>query len=372
MPKDKSIGSHRCQKVRDHACRPYPSPDLGSATLSGKSLGEDACAGRNEWEGVLCPVCMETPHNAVLLHCSSHDKGCRPYMCDTSYRHSNCLDQYLKAHLACGKTVDGQPGVTLRGDVVSGTGSPEQEASHQNSSMGPFENGAAVHVLQTPRVGGSQRLSKGDMLDLTCPLCRGHVQDCKVVKTARDALNRKVRVCAREACSFSGSYQELRAHARRDHPSARPAEIDPARQHSWVRMEQQRELGDVLSVIQASMPHVTVSGDYAIDVFGSVHSLFGGRPLPPFRGVLRRQRRSGSSRQGLWGEILQQSQNAESNGAATNDPANEVVKPWFTQGKGHQKGHQDDGLRMRFGCGICSFIFIHRTVWDTTILMEDV
>ncbi|PNX87734.1 hypothetical protein L195_g043828 [Trifolium pratense] len=37
------------------------------------------------------------PHNTVLLKYSSHDKGCRPYMCNTSYQHSNCLDQFCKS-----------------------------------------------------------------------------------------------------------------------------------------------------------------------------------------------------------------------------------------------------------------------------------
>ncbi|MCO5578300.1 hypothetical protein L7F22_032140 [Adiantum nelumboides] len=356
MPKERSSGGY--QKVRDYAGRPYPTSDLESASLSGKSLGEDACAGRNDWEGAVCPVCMETPHNAVLLHCSSYEKGCRPYMCDTSYRHSNCFDQYLKAHSACQKTGDGQPGLIGQGGVAMGVGG----ADHENTAMGSLENAAGAQAMQTPGVGGTHRLSKCDLLGLTCPLCRGHVQDCKVVKPARDLLNTKVRVCAREACFFSGSYQELRVHARRDHPSSRPAEVDPARRRSWVRMEQQRELGDVLSVIQASMPHVTVSRDYAIDgeedsvdniertflseeghlltvflsfqVFGSVHSFIGGRPLPPFRGVMRRHRRSGSSRQGLWGEILQRSQSTENNdGAATNDYE---IEGFLERGHRHQ------------------------------------
>ena len=49
------------------------------------------------FEDTRCPVCMEHPHNAILLICSSHDKGCRPFMCDTSYRHSNCFDQFRKS-----------------------------------------------------------------------------------------------------------------------------------------------------------------------------------------------------------------------------------------------------------------------------------
>eukprot|EP00250_Pteridium_aquilinum_P016341 c23057_g2_i1 orf=451-1503(-) len=340
MPKDKSSSSHLCHKARDYAHRPYSGRGKGAA---GNGLIEDASESRNDWEGVICPVCMETPHNAVLLQCSSYDKGCRPYMCDTSYRHSNCFDQYLKAHLACQKACSnrheggelgvednvgsarGGDGFALSPRLSVETVTVEQEVPHQTPAIvGSLEDASGERNLQTLR-GGSQRVSSGDLLGLLCPLCRGHVQGCEVVKRARDSLNRKVRVCAGEACSFTGSYEELRAHARRDHPSARPADIDPARQRSWVRLERQRELGDVLSVIQSAMPHATVSGDYAIDVFGPVHSFIGGRP---FRGVLRGHRRSGSSRQGLWGEILQQSQNNESSSsaAATNDPETESFR----------------------------------------------
>ncbi|KAK6780407.1 hypothetical protein RDI58_022591 [Solanum bulbocastanum] len=30
-----------------------------------------------ELDGASCPICMNHPHNAVLLLCRSHDKGCR-------------------------------------------------------------------------------------------------------------------------------------------------------------------------------------------------------------------------------------------------------------------------------------------------------
>ncbi|KMZ71098.1 hypothetical protein ZOSMA_189G00600 [Zostera marina] len=47
-----------------------------------------------KWDDVICPICLEFPHNCVLLKCSSHSKGCRPFLCDTDQTHSNCLDRY--------------------------------------------------------------------------------------------------------------------------------------------------------------------------------------------------------------------------------------------------------------------------------------
>ncbi|KAG4389543.1 hypothetical protein GLYMA_06G109000v4 [Glycine max] len=51
---------------------------------------------KKDWEDATCSVCMEVPHNAILLLCSSYYKGCRPYMCATSHRYSNCFEQYKK------------------------------------------------------------------------------------------------------------------------------------------------------------------------------------------------------------------------------------------------------------------------------------
>ncbi|EYU17977.1 hypothetical protein MIMGU_mgv1a012137mg [Erythranthe guttata] len=60
------------------------------------SNGADLSALYKEWDEASCPICMDHPHNAVLLICTSHNKGCRSYICNTSYRHSNCLDRLRK------------------------------------------------------------------------------------------------------------------------------------------------------------------------------------------------------------------------------------------------------------------------------------
>lgn len=155
------------------------------------------------WDEVRCPVCMEHPHNAVLLICTSGNKGCQPFMCDTSYRHSNCLDQYKKA--------------------FPGSSSPELN-------------------------NGDQEQPK-----LSCPLCRGGVTGWKVVEVARRYMNSKVRNCSKESCGFTGCYGELRKHARKEHPSVRPSDADPERQRDWRRMEQRRDLGDLFSTMQSAM-----------------------------------------------------------------------------------------------------------------------
>ncbi|KAF9610541.1 hypothetical protein IFM89_023206 [Coptis chinensis] len=60
------------------------------------SLGIDDSVLHKEWDDALCPICTDHPHNVVLLLCSSFDNGCGPYICDSSYRHSNCLDRFKK------------------------------------------------------------------------------------------------------------------------------------------------------------------------------------------------------------------------------------------------------------------------------------
>ncbi|KAL1188229.1 hypothetical protein V5N11_025445 [Cardamine amara subsp. amara] len=172
---------------------------------------------KNEWEDAVCSVCMECPHNAVLLLCSSHDKGCRPYMCGTSFRYSNCLDQFKKA-------------------------SAKLIPSHQQPSN-----------------------SKSELANLKCPLCRGKVKGWTIVQPARDDLNLKSRSCMQEKCCFDGSFKELREHMKVDHPCARPREVDPDVEQNWRRFEIEQDRDDVISTIRSTMPGATVFGDYVIE-----------------------------------------------------------------------------------------------------------
>jgi len=393
MPKDPSSRSLLSPKSQGVLYNPYSSYGRGVASSS-KFVEESEW--RKEWEEATCPICMEHPHNAVLLICTSHDKGCRPYICDTSYRHSNCLDQYRKAHESSGKAVDRAlggassflspdrlPQEPLTMDVgrtlgivtgISVAGSERSVEDHVEGEMSITPLGLAMQGLT---VRGAEYMSGGSSMDgdlgrdgadgsvsseflqgaasgteadagdLLCPLCRGKVEGWRVVDAARQHLNCKIRTCAQEACGFSGPYEELRKHARGMHPSARPSDVDPARQRDWRRLERQRDLGDVLSTIQSAMPGATVLGDYVIDgddeddedeedgsgfpsdegnwwtvfllcqVFGP--SMAGGRGVPSR--VRGRYRHYGNSLRGpMWGENLQGSNSSgtQSNGLGTN------------------------------------------------------
>ncbi|CAL9076692.1 unnamed protein product [Musa acuminata var. zebrina] len=197
MPKERRSRSLSFER----RSRASPFPSTSSSRIQTDSV--ESAKDIKEWEEVRCPVCMEQPHNAVLLLCSSHDNGCRPFMCDTSYRHSNCLDQYRKA--------------------FSGSKSLQDN-------------------------GDAQQPAK-----LSCPLCRGLVTSWTVIEPARKYMNAKTRSCSMESCAFSGVYGELRKHARKEHPSVRPSEADPDRQQDWRRMERQRDLGDLLSMFRSSV-----------------------------------------------------------------------------------------------------------------------
>ncbi|KAF9599907.1 hypothetical protein IFM89_001853 [Coptis chinensis] len=191
---------------------------------------------KKDWEDATCSVCMEYPHNAVLLLCSSHEKGCRPYMCGTSYRHSNCLDQFKKAY-------------TKVASPPHGHGNLWHELAN-NSSVG---FGSGVHA------------EKCEVMELACPLCRGQVKGMTVVEPARKYLDAKKRSCTQDCCSFTGTYKELRKHVKQEHPSARPREVDPILEEEWRRLEHEREYDDVLSTIHATTPGARVFGDYVIE-----------------------------------------------------------------------------------------------------------
>ncbi|KAJ6711392.1 FINGER/BTB DOMAIN PROTEIN putative (DUF1644)-RELATED [Salix purpurea] len=160
---------------------------------------------KKDWEDVTCSVCMECPHNAVLLLCSSHDKGCHPYMCGTSFRYSNCLDQYKKAYAKS----------------ISSTRTADNPILVSDSSW-PVE--------------------KCEATELACPLCRGQ-----------------------DDCSFVGTYKELRKHMRANHPSAQPRAVDPILEQKWRGLEGEFEHDDVISTIQSTMPGAMVFGDYVIE-----------------------------------------------------------------------------------------------------------
>ncbi|KAE8672898.1 Detected protein of confused Function [Hibiscus syriacus] len=185
---------------------------------------------KKDWEDVTCSVCMECPHNAVLLLCSSHDKGCHPYMCGTSFRYSNCLDQYKKFYT---KAVPSNHDESLRSSI-------------DNPILAPG-------------------VDKCEVTGIACPLCRGQVKGWTVVESAREYLNAKKRSCMQDDCTFVGTFKELRKHMKADHPCARPREVDPSLEQKWRSLEREREREDVISTIRSAMPGAMVFGDYVIE-----------------------------------------------------------------------------------------------------------
>ncbi|XP_058112805.1 uncharacterized protein LOC131255896 [Magnolia sinica] len=331
MPKERRERSVSFDRSR---ASPFPSSSSHpkwSSCINSSETAEDV----KEWEDARCPVCMEHPHNAILLVCSSYDKGCRPYMCDTSYRHSNCLDQFCKAF---SETPSAQ--MLQESTILSDVTHPAQEQQHT-----PLNQDSDGHAPQpAPNVGQEQ--SK-----LLCPLCRGKIKDWIVVEPARQFMNAKVRSCAREACMFSGTYYEIRKHARLEHPLVRPSEADPERQRDWRRLERQRDLGDVLSTFQSVFNEDRVEGgrmSFSEDRVEEGHISFDEgslltvllliRVLPQdssinwsvpsrFRG-LSRSRRRGS----LWGEMYDGEPSTSTRGE--DDGSEDVSGIWYHRDRG--------------------------------------
>lgn len=133
------------------------------------------------------------------------------------------------------------------------------------------DEGETSDSVNTRQLGNENEAHLNGEVELKCPLCRGTVNGYKVVEAARQYLNMKMRNCSHESCSFSGTYEELRKHARSVHPTARPAEVDPSRQRAWRHLERQRDFGDVLSTIRSAMPSAIVLGDYVIDNEDGIH-----------------------------------------------------------------------------------------------------
>lgn len=176
------------------------------------------------WENVICPICFEFPHHCVLLQCSSYEKGCRPFVCDTNHFLSNCLERYKTA---CGLS-------------------------------SPSTSDESLSINTEPIVTDTQQHP-------SCPLCRGDVTGWIVIDEARVYLDEKKRCCEEERCTFKGTFSELQKHAEIEHPDAQPSKIDPARQLDWENFQQSFEIIDVLSTIHSEVPHGVVLGDYVIE-----------------------------------------------------------------------------------------------------------
>ncbi|KAF6141090.1 hypothetical protein GIB67_006535 [Kingdonia uniflora] len=237
---------------------------------------------QKEWDEALCPICMDHPHNAVLLLCTSYEQGCRPYICDSSYRHSNCLDRFKK-------NIRSSP---VRSSSFSENPDISRMSHHDytNESFGTTREANENYNLDvnnsgTTSTGILQLIGENDNEDpsrylnrqgnsnnveivggnLKCPMCRGTVKGWKIAEDARQYLDMKQRSCTSDSCSFLGNYSELRRHARNVHPTIRPAVIDPSRQRAWRHLEHQQEYGDIVSAIRSVMPGAIVLGDYVIE-----------------------------------------------------------------------------------------------------------
>ncbi|GAB4841311.1 hypothetical protein Ancab_022037 [Ancistrocladus abbreviatus] len=237
-----------------------------------RSISPDAdiFALQKEWDKALCPICMDHPHNAVLLLCSSHGKGCRSYICDTSYRHSNCLDRFRKPKVdSRSNPLSSRPVVpTIHHSTSSGVSlnnePPEIVGLGENEFQQEVQERVNIESVRNT-IAQEQDVESALNSSLKCPLCRGDVLGWKVVEEARSYLNQKHRSCSMETCSFVGNYRELRRHARSVHPTARPSEVDPSRQGAWRRLEHQREYDDIVTAVRSAMPGAIVLGDYVIE-----------------------------------------------------------------------------------------------------------
>ncbi|CAM8963266.1 unnamed protein product [Rhodiola kirilowii] len=337
----------------------------------------DSRALHKELDEASCPICMDHPHNAVLLLCSAHEKGCRSFICDTSYRHSNCLDRFKKLRVndrnspshqntsASGNSDSSRvvrlpnSGSSLTNDSTEVHGTLENQVllDHSEYQQGSIvqTSGSASGQGTTPSENTSALPSPHDAnLNLACPLCRGAVLGWKIEREARQYLDLKQRSCSHESCSFIGNYQELRRHARRVHPTKCPAEVDPSRARAWQNLEHQRDYGDIMSVIRSSMPNAVVFGDYVIDnenagdvesgdgrnswwstfvLFQMVSRNSSRRGLPQHRGRSRlwtRQRRLSrdfSNRRPQWGESSSRQRVEEDNWNRSNRRSEEDPSP---------------------------------------------
>ncbi|CAH8337063.1 unnamed protein product [Eruca vesicaria subsp. sativa] len=188
MPKERTVPSKRTR------VSPYP---LRSSRTQREIKLESAIQtqGPCQWEDIRCVICLEPPHNAVLLKCSSFSNGCHTYMCDTSRRHSNCFKQYRRKN--------------------------------------------------------RNRFTKA----ISCTNCRGEVNETIKVSAARRYFNAKPRACAFDGCTFSGTYTQLEKHLKAYHPRFTKPLVDPERQRAWEEMQRADEYTEIMTAAGLTLAH---------------------------------------------------------------------------------------------------------------------
>ena len=245
---------------------------------SNRSTVTSCTALHMEWDRISCPICMEQPHNAVLLICSSYKNGCRCYICNTSHRHSNCLDRFREMN-GDSKVRDSHSTSSVLSNSNNRTVQPRAHYSMISRQL--LSPSLRRHIdnanNQEP---GNSALSVGESssiimeechdamqisADLKCPLCRGSVSGWIPPGEVRKYLDEKLRTCFHDYCKFFGTYEQLREHARTAHLLAKPAHVDISRKRSWDRLEREQEFGDVISAIRSQNPGAIIVGDYVIE-----------------------------------------------------------------------------------------------------------
>ncbi|KAK1392546.1 putative MAP kinase kinase kinase [Heracleum sosnowskyi] len=196
-----------------------------------------------------------------------------------------------------------------RSETVEEEGAPVSLAQPSTDVAVPEAtvNSSQAEVRREVSTGMHDNVDNQEKGKLVCPLCRGDVNGWMVVEPARIFMNSKSRSCACETCDFSGTYAELRKHARLVHPEVRPTEADPERQRDWRRLERQRDLGDLVSRLQSSIgEEMGEDSSFSLNENGLLTVIFLIRVFQP-----RRSSRSSSSRARaqvrrpttrLWGE----------------------------------------------------------------------
>ncbi|KAL6611363.1 hypothetical protein ACP70R_039291 [Stipagrostis hirtigluma subsp. patula] len=232
---------------------------------------------------------------------TSYKNGCRCYICNTSHRHSNCLDRFRKmngdskvrashstysvlsnsnirtvqprAHYnmisrrsrspRLGRLVDSEG--YYHSNVNPGHSS--DDISRSESEIGSYQEptNLALSVGEGSIVTGECHEAMQSSAEVKCPLCRGSVSGWIPAGEVRQYLDKKLRTCSHDSCKFVGTYEQLREHARTAHFLTKPAHVDLSRKRTWDRLQREQEFGDVISAIRSQVPGAIIVGDYVIE-----------------------------------------------------------------------------------------------------------
>ncbi|KAG5530050.1 hypothetical protein RHGRI_030420 [Rhododendron griersonianum] len=218
---------------------------------------------KRDKEEVRCSICLERPHNAVLLQCPNVEEGCHSYMCHTNNRDSNCFSQFRNSTptLSCPQCKgEVNSWFVLKADRIFMNSRPTRCSVETCEFTGTYLELVNHSILEHPLVrekisvpsgyhGVPARASEPSITFLNgSDLWREKRERKRWVSGERGFQSEPSKSVSDGSDAPSGYHVRYTRSALKNHSSVRPSVVDPV---CKMRLERERDL-EALSALHLS------------------------------------------------------------------------------------------------------------------------